>query len=147
MTLADGLSVVRAPLDVVALNSMTTPDQGCVRRVMDTSDPEIECDRDGVCNHCKRAELVLQSRSPAYKKGVYPLDRIVSHMRNRGRGRPSDCALAMAAARLADDPALCRRFGDAALDRCSAQFAPEPIARQMLALYRETVFRSPPPHA
>lgn len=56
-------------------------------------------------------------------------------------------ALAIAVAKLADDPALCRRLGNAARHRCSERFAPEPIALQMVALYRAIARRSPPSQA
>lgn len=51
-------------------------------------------------------------------------------------------ALAIAVAKLADDPALRRRLGEAARARCQDQFAPELIARQMLGLYHAVVRRT-----
>jgi glycosyltransferase involved in cell wall biosynthesis len=47
--------------------------------------------------------------------------------------------LADAVLRLADDPALRRRLGDAARQRYTGQFDPDRAARQMVAVYRELV--------
>ena len=37
------------------LQSATEANQVCSRCVMDTTDPEITFDADGVCNHCHRS--------------------------------------------------------------------------------------------
>jgi N-acetyl sugar amidotransferase len=58
---------------------------------MDTSDPEIAFDGDGICNHCRRAEELLRTRLPAYKTGAYRLDRLVERIKAAGRGAPYDC--------------------------------------------------------
>jgi N-acetyl sugar amidotransferase len=63
----------------------------CTRCVMDTTDPEIVFDDNGVCNHCIRAIGLLQTRLPIYKTGEYRFDRIVDRMRAEGRGRQYDC--------------------------------------------------------
>jgi N-acetyl sugar amidotransferase len=65
--------------------------QVCARCVMDTSDPEIEFDADGTCNHCKRAQNLLDTRLPIYQTGAYRLDRIVAAMKAAGRGKKYDC--------------------------------------------------------
>jgi len=58
---------------------------------MDTTDPEIEFDEKGVCNHCKRASLLLETRLPQYQTGAYRLDRLIAAMREAGSGRRYDC--------------------------------------------------------
>lgn len=65
--------------------------QLCSRCIMDTSDPEIEFDVSGTCNHCRRADELLATRMPAYKTGVYRVDRVAEEMKARGRGAPYDC--------------------------------------------------------
>ena len=35
--------------------------QVCTRCVMDTSDPEIAFDHEGVCNHCRRVAALARS--------------------------------------------------------------------------------------
>ena len=65
----------------------------CTRCVMDTSDPEIEFDENGVCNHCKRAETLLGSRLEEYKTGQYALERLVPRIKAAGEGKEDDCVL------------------------------------------------------
>lgn len=63
----------------------------CTRCVMDTTDPEIEFDAEGICNHCKRAALLLETRLPQYQTGAYQLDRLIATMREAGKGCKYDC--------------------------------------------------------
>lgn len=65
--------------------------QQCTRCVMDTTDPDIVFDADGVCNHCSRAVMLLNTRLPMYKTGEYQLDRITARIKAAGQGRPYDC--------------------------------------------------------
>lgn len=63
----------------------------CTRCVMDTTDPEIAFDGQGICNHCARAVMLLETRLPMYRTGEYRLDRVVERLQAEGRGRPYDC--------------------------------------------------------
>jgi N-acetyl sugar amidotransferase len=65
----------------------------CTRCVMDTSDPDIEFDDQGVCNHCKGAEgrlartlLPSDQRHRAYKQ-------LISNVQAAGKGREYDCLI------------------------------------------------------
>jgi N-acetyl sugar amidotransferase len=60
---------------------------------MDTSDPEIVFDEQGVCNHCTRANRLLEERLPKYKTGELRLDRVVDAIKATGRGHKFDCIL------------------------------------------------------
>lgn len=60
---------------------------------MDTSDPAIVFDRDGVCGHCRRAEMLLTTRLPIYRTGEYQVDRIVGRMKADGRRSRYDCVV------------------------------------------------------
>jgi N-acetyl sugar amidotransferase len=61
---------------------------------MDTSDPEIEFDERGICNHCRRWEDRVAAEVP-----VDDADRtrriasIVARIKNDGRGKPYDCII------------------------------------------------------
>src|SRR6266567_187769 len=63
----------------------------CTRCIMDISDPEITFDEEGHCNHCQRAEALRKTKVPTYTEGEFRLDRIVSRIKDTGRGRPYDC--------------------------------------------------------
>lgn len=79
--------IVSPSVGGVAVQSAPT----CTRCVMDTSDPDIQFDEEGVCNNCRRAERLLETRLPAYRTGEYQLGRIVGQIRSDGAGRPYDC--------------------------------------------------------
>ena len=63
----------------------------CVRCVMDVSDAEITFDDAGYCNHCVGAVGQMTTKMPTYTQGEYRLDRIVSRMKDAGRGKRYDC--------------------------------------------------------
>jgi len=65
--------------------------QMCVRCVMDTSDPYISFDGNGVCNHCalyaeRRKEKLFEGEA-----GKQELERIVSCIKQQCANRPYDC--------------------------------------------------------
>ena len=64
--------------------------QMCVRCVMDTSDPWIEFDENGRCNHCRTYE---EAAPLLFRHEPGDLDRLVSEIRTAGRGRPYDCVI------------------------------------------------------
>lgn len=64
----------------------------CKRCVMDSSDPDIVFDEDGVCNHCHEHEAMLAKhvdfdRESADRK----LAALVDEIKRRGRGKENDC--------------------------------------------------------
>ncbi|MEO8680294.1 MAG: N-acetyl sugar amidotransferase [Vicinamibacterales bacterium] len=67
--------------------------QVCTRCVMDTSDPAITFDAQGVCNHChayaKRAAMEILPPDQA----KLALDRIAGEIKQRGRGKDYDCII------------------------------------------------------
>jgi len=60
---------------------------------MDTTDPDIIFDADGVCNHCHRYEELVHQRlvPPIERKAA--LDALVTEIRSAGRGKPYDCII------------------------------------------------------
>lgn len=73
----------------------TIPQETCIRCVMDTTDPEITFDANGVCSHCLNFErtgrdTLERSRGP---EGKADLERIVERLRNEGRGKDYDCII------------------------------------------------------
>jgi N-acetyl sugar amidotransferase len=70
------------------------PYRMCARCVMDTSDPAIEFDVNGICNHCRRYdEHVRLLGDPEDRKRK--LDFIVGTLRRAGEGKEYDCIMGL----------------------------------------------------
>lgn len=67
--------------------------QQCKRCVMDTTDPDIQFDAQGVCNHCTK--LIGIFKDPVYKEhfNEQALHKLVLKMKTAGRGKKYDCLL------------------------------------------------------
>lgn len=63
----------------------------CTKTIMDTSDPEISFDEDGVCNHVAIYEARHRRRVPPPDQAEAELGRILDRIRAAGRGKPYDC--------------------------------------------------------
>lgn len=76
---------------------MTKPYQICVHCVMDTSDPDITFDDEGVCNHCHRYEQLAKpivNRADA-GEAAGDLAKVVQVMKEAGRGKDYDCVIGL----------------------------------------------------
>jgi len=64
---------------------------------MDTSDPDIEFDNEGVCSHCYSYDTM--SRSPPYslspQEKQQELLKIIDRIKSEGIGKPYDCVLGL----------------------------------------------------
>ncbi|OYQ39023.1 ExsB family protein [Rhodoferax sp. TH121] len=69
--------------------------QICTRCIMDTSDPDIEFDGAGVCNHCRNFDENLRPQWNPEESGRRMLDQIVDQIKEEGRGKPYDCAIGL----------------------------------------------------
>lgn len=65
----------------------------CVQCIMDTSDPDITFDGDGVCNHCHRYVLLAGQRLTPVQQRPQRLAAIVDQMKTAGRGKDYDCVI------------------------------------------------------
>ena len=63
--------------------------QMCSYCVMDTSDPEIEFDENGVCNHCKGAKEKL--REAEEKRKNFDPEAFSAEVKAAGKGKKYDC--------------------------------------------------------
>ncbi|MHC1783280.1 MAG: 7-cyano-7-deazaguanine synthase [Anaerolineaceae bacterium] len=66
----------------------------CTRCVMDSSDREITFDEEGVCNHCRKYDLIMTSypfNDPASRQ--LELDKMVARIKQAGQGKPYDCII------------------------------------------------------
>lgn len=71
--------------------SNNRPYQICTRCIMDTSDPLIEFDADGVCNHCKDYDEKMKSVPALKAEKQKQLERIVDEIKAAGKGKEYDC--------------------------------------------------------
>ena len=69
--------------------------QRCNRCVMDTSDPEIIFDENGVCNHCEKFDREINKHWFPNLKGKKKLDLIFEKIRQEGRGNEYDCIIGL----------------------------------------------------
>jgi N-acetyl sugar amidotransferase len=73
---------------------MTRTYQICTRCIMDTTDPEIQFDADGVCNHCHQYDLEYARLGPMEAR-MQPLEQLVAQMREEGKGKDYDCLMGL----------------------------------------------------
>ncbi len=65
----------------------------CVKCIMDSSDPEIQFDQQGRCNHCRRYDERMANEWFTGDAAQQRLDRLVANVRRAGRGREYDCII------------------------------------------------------
>lgn len=71
--------------------------QVCNRCVMDTTDPDIEFDDEGVCSHCYRADKIF-SQFPfnlTVEEREIELKKILDNLKQEGKGKPYDCVIGL----------------------------------------------------
>jgi N-acetyl sugar amidotransferase len=71
------------------------PYQICTKSVMDTSDPLIEFDENGVCNHVRFYENWMKTHKLLGKDASDKIDEMVSKMRKEGKGNDYDCIMGL----------------------------------------------------
>lgn len=68
----------------------------CKKCIMDTTDPDIIFDNDGICNHCKTAEEKLSNTKPyclaGSEKEKY-LQELVTEIKEKGKNKKYDCII------------------------------------------------------
>ncbi|PKM30372.1 MAG: N-acetyl sugar amidotransferase [Gammaproteobacteria bacterium HGW-Gammaproteobacteria-11] len=69
--------------------------QCCTQCVMDTSDPDITFDGNGVCNHCITFDTVTRLNWFPNEEGALRLATIVKTVKAAGRGQEYDCILGL----------------------------------------------------
>jgi aminotransferase len=62
---------------------------------MDTSDPAISFDDDGVCNHCRDFDQITRQHWFPNEEGAHRLREIVERIKNDGRGQEYDCIIGL----------------------------------------------------
>lgn len=67
----------------------------CTRCIMDTTDPDIYFDENGVCNHCLKFEKILSKNWFPNEQGKEKLDAIVKKIKSDGRKNKYDCVIGL----------------------------------------------------
>lgn len=67
--------------------------QQCTRCLMDTTDPDIFFNNQGVCNHCLRYERELPNRVYSSINGKDYFNEIIQKIKKNGKGKPYDCII------------------------------------------------------
>jgi len=65
----------------------------CVRCVMDTTDPEIQFDENGICNHCTNFLLRREEVRAMKKLGTEHLNAIIEKIKEKGKHNKYDAVL------------------------------------------------------
>jgi len=69
--------------------------QICTNCVMDTTDPEIEFDKNGACNHCRKFENILKKNWFPNEVGREKLNTIVKKIQEDGKTHDYDCVIGL----------------------------------------------------
>lgn len=87
-----------------------TPYQMCSQCVMDTSDPEITFDEEGVCNHCQYFENQLKYYWYPDERGQPLLDKMIAEVRAYGANRQYDAVIGLSGG--VDSSYLCVKIAE-----------------------------------
>ncbi|MBV6391461.1 MAG: hypothetical protein KPEEDBHJ_00669 [Anaerolineales bacterium] len=65
----------------------------CARCVMDTSDPEITFDENGVCNHCHTYDRLVREHIVEGEAGRQRLEKLIQEIKRAGQGKQYNCLI------------------------------------------------------
>ena len=65
----------------------------CSRCVMDTTDPDIRFDAQGVCNHCHAYDVMLRKNTLSGAEAKRYLSEMLVKIRQAGKGKQYDCVI------------------------------------------------------
>jgi N-acetyl sugar amidotransferase len=69
----------------------TTPYQICTQCVMDTTDPDIQFNAAGICNHCLEFEANKSNNTYTPEQAATLLQNTILQIKKEGIGKPYDC--------------------------------------------------------
>ena len=69
--------------------------QICTRCIMDTSDPNITFNDDGVCEYCQNFDQQIRPSWHTDERGARELERIAAAIRKAGEGKDFDCIIGL----------------------------------------------------
>ena len=77
------------------MHTNNTNFQVCTRCVMDTTDPSISFDENGICDHCHDFETSVKPLWETNENGKNKLDKIIQNIKTAGKGKEFDCLLGL----------------------------------------------------
>ena len=77
------------------INNIEKPYQICSKTVMDSSDPGIQFDENGVCDHVHDFDNFVKPNWDTSEKGKAELDKMFSKIKAEGKGKDFDCLLGL----------------------------------------------------
>jgi N-acetyl sugar amidotransferase len=87
--------LVQSTIRGVGAKNAERPYQMCSRTVMDTTDPEITFDEEGVSNHWFEYRKACEQHLLAPELAKQKLERVLGRMKGSGRGKDYDCVLGL----------------------------------------------------
>jgi N-acetyl sugar amidotransferase len=66
----------------------------CTKCVMDTTDPDITFNEEGICNHCKQYSKQM-NQLPKGDQAQEMLDDLISRIKNAGKSKDYDCVIGL----------------------------------------------------
>lgn len=94
------VDAIHAPIDGGAIQQAAFVPEGrkyqvCTRCVMDTTDPEIEFDEQGVCSHCRNFESNVRPTWPSNGGDSVKLEAMIQTVKAYGKGKRYDCIIGL----------------------------------------------------
>lgn len=94
------VDAIRAPVDGSPIQQAAfvpkgRPYQVCTRCVMDTTDPEIEFDEQGVCSHCHYFDNSVRPTWPSLEGDPVKLEEMIAAVKAYGKGKRYDCIIGL----------------------------------------------------
>jgi aminotransferase len=77
------------------MNATASPYQICSRCILDTTDPEIVFDEQGVCNHCHSFDSVISKGWYPNEQGQQMLHAKIAEIKAAGIGKKFDCIIGL----------------------------------------------------
>ncbi|MBT4864789.1 MAG: N-acetyl sugar amidotransferase [Planctomycetaceae bacterium] len=65
----------------------------CSRCIMDTTDPQIQFDEDGICNHCLAYDIRVSNELFDKEEDRPRLEELIAEIKQAGKGRDYDCII------------------------------------------------------
>lgn len=84
-----------SPITEAAFTPADKEYQICTRCVMDTTDPDITFDHDGICSHCHTFDTNIVPAWPNPTEGAIALDQMLHKVKAYGQGKQYDCVIGL----------------------------------------------------